>query len=407
MAETVVSPPALEIASRTHPGRDPDKQINEDASTHLITPLGQLCIVCDGMGGHVGGRDASNLAVKTIVEYIQRATPGIKPGQALRDAIAEANKRVRGLPGDDATGRPGSTVVALLIHPRGTEVAHVGDSRCYYVHAAQISQITKDHSMVQEMVDRGLLTPEEAKGHPEANKITRALGMDPTVGVDLRPDPVAHVAGDAFILCTDGLSDLVEPDDILRTVSSAPPAQAAGQLVELANARGGYDNITVLVVRVKESAIPGARPLAPTVNQSKPPLGPSAAFGGPQAAAQPKTQVASPAAGRTEPPPPGSVAPESTARRRGRIPLVVGVILAVMGVGVAITLLVLELGGRGGAKRQTVPWGEEPIQRAQHSDAAVLLEPQPPPPTAVPEIPTNDLPPLTPATSATPRGNKP
>lgn len=394
MAETVVSPPALEIASRTHPGRDPDKQINEDACTHLITPFGQLCIVCDGMGGHVGGRDASNLAVKTIVEYIQRSTPAVKPGQALRDAIAEANKRVRGLPGDDATGRPGSTVVALLIHPRGTEVAHVGDSRCYYVHAAQISQITKDHSMVQEMVDRGLLTPEEAKGHPEANKITRALGMDPTVGVDLRPEPVAHVAGDAFILCTDGLCDLVEPDDILRTVSSAPPAQAAGQLVELANARGGYDNITVLVVRVKESAIPGARPLAPTVNQT---------------AAQPMTQIGSPAAGRTEPPPPmpASVAPESIARRRGRIPLVVGIILAIMGVGVAITVLVLELGGRGGAKRQTVPWGEEPIQRAQHSDASVLLEPQPPPPTAVPEIPTNDLPPLAPATSATPRGNKP
>ena len=113
--------------------------------------------------------------------------------------------------------------------------------------------------MVQEMVDRNLIRAEDAAKHPDANKILRALGIAKDVEVDVRPEPIAYVAGDVFILCSDGLSDLVEPAEILQIAGSHPPAQAAGQLVDLANARGGHDNITVLIVRMKGSAPPRAR----------------------------------------------------------------------------------------------------------------------------------------------------
>jgi protein phosphatase len=255
--ETQITLPSVEVAERSDPGRDPTKQVNEDACGHRETPFGVLAVVCDGMGGHVGGREASNAAVATIFESFEKAAPGSAPRDVLRDAIRRANARVRGLvlsEPEAGGGRPGSTVVAVLVHSEGTELAHVGDSRVYLVHQGQISQVTRDHSMVQEMVEAKILTPEQAATHPDANKITRALGIDDDVDVELRPRPVYHVAGDSFILCSDGLSDLVTPLDMLGIVSSDPPAQAVGRLVDLANARGGYDNVTVMIVRPRTSA---------------------------------------------------------------------------------------------------------------------------------------------------------
>ena len=264
---TQVSLPAVDVAERSDPGRDPTKQVNEDSFGHRETRFGVLAVVCDGMGGHVGGREASTAALATIFEAFEQAPPGSVPRDVLRDAIRLANVRVRGLAVSDRRrgGRPGSTVVAVLVHAGGTEVAHVGDSRVYLVQQGQIFQITRDHSMVQEMVEAKILTPEQAAMHPDANKITRALGIDDDVEVEVRHQPIAHLAGDAFILCSDGLSDLVEPPDILGIVSSDPPVQAAGKLVDLANARGGHDNITVVIVRPRVSApaaIAGA--VAPT-----------------------------------------------------------------------------------------------------------------------------------------------
>lgn len=246
----------VEIAVRTDPGRDPDKQVNEDSAVHVETHLGLLAIVCDGMGGHAGGKEASELAVNTIVELVRNAPPITKPRDALRVAIEEANRRVWSMSTSEGGYRPGSTVVALLAHPGGAEIAHVGDSRIYYVHAGAIAQITKDHSMVQEMVDRQLLRPEEAATHPEANKILRALGIAKEVEVDLRNEPVPFVGGDVFVLCSDGLSDLVSPAEILDVAGGKPAAQAVYQLVEMANARGGHDNITVMCVRMKGTAAP-------------------------------------------------------------------------------------------------------------------------------------------------------
>ncbi len=252
--------PAVEIAVRTDPGRDPDKQVNEDSAAHIETTLGLLCVVCDGMGGHAGGKEASELAVKTICEIVKSAPEITSPRDALRVAIEEANRRVWSMPTSEGGYRPGSTVVAVLAHADGADLAHVGDSRIYFVHAGSITQATKDHSMVQEMVDRNLIRAEDAASHPDANKIMRAVGIAKEVEADVRAEPIAFVTGDVFVLCSDGLSDLVSAAEILEIAGSAPAAQAAGQLVDLANARGGHDNITAMVVRMKSSANVSAAP---------------------------------------------------------------------------------------------------------------------------------------------------
>jgi PPM family protein phosphatase len=253
--------PAFEIAVRTDPGRDPDKQVNEDSSAFVETSLGLLCVVCDGMGGHAGGKEASELAVKTIVEMVQAAPPGSLAGDVLRAALTEANSRIWNMPTAEAGLRPGSTVVVALLHDHGADIAHVGDSRVYLVHAGAISQVTSDHSMVQELVNRNLIKAEDAAKHPDANKILRALGIAKDVEVEVRPEPIAYVAGDVFVLCSDGLSDLVTPAEILEVAASDSPPQAAGRLVDLANARGGHDNITALVLRTKTSARANTAPM--------------------------------------------------------------------------------------------------------------------------------------------------
>jgi serine/threonine protein phosphatase PrpC len=247
--------PAIEFAEKTDPGRDPDKQVNEDASGYRETPLGHLCVLCDGMGGHQGGREASHTALATIIELVSKASTDDNAGVVLGAAIQEANRRVYALtPPEMQRARAGSTVVAILMHAQGTEVAHVGDSRCYLLHEAQVFQVTKDHSAVQQLVDRGVITPAQAVGHPQANQITRALGMFPEVDVEVRQEPVRYLAGDAFVLCSDGLSDLVEPSEVLEVVGTVSAEQATGKLVDLANARGGHDNITIQILRAKVTA---------------------------------------------------------------------------------------------------------------------------------------------------------
>jgi len=279
--------PAIEFAQRTHPGRDPTKQVNEDACDEQATPYGHLAVVCDGMGGHEHGREASALALATIFDVFAKAPPGSDRREVLRSALVQANKEVRGIGERGSHARPGSTVVAVLVHAGGAEIAHVGDSRCYLVHEGRLTQLTRDHSMVQQMVDAGFITAEEAATHPDANKISRALGMKADVDVEVRPEPVAYVSGDAFILCSDGLSDMVSEEEILRVVTSGSALQAVGQLIDLANAHGGHDNITVQVLRARESAAQQPSTVAPTLVDTVPgsargePAGPTSARGGP------------------------------------------------------------------------------------------------------------------------------
>ncbi|HEY1693763.1 MAG TPA: protein phosphatase 2C domain-containing protein [Polyangiaceae bacterium] len=333
--------PAVEYAERSDPGRDPDKQVNEDACVHRETRLGHLCIVCDGMGGHAAGREAAELAVATVCETFDRADDGAPPGPVLKHAIEEASARVHVMRTSEvAMGRPGSTAVAVLMHAQGTEVAHVGDSRAFLVHAGQIFRLTRDHSMVQELVDRGLLTPAQAAHHPDANRITRALGMAAEVEAELRPDPVRHVAGDAFVLCSDGLSDLVEDHEILAIVAAEPAAQAVGKLVDLANARGGYDNVTVVVLRARETSMATQVSVAPTLAQTSVTTPPARVATIPHAplpadthsASGPVTQPAPavPAIPIIPPAPEAAAIPPSSAARRRRKPSLVFVSITVV-----------------------------------------------------------------------------
>ena len=358
--------PAVEYAERSDPGRDPEKQVNEDSCGHRETRFGHLCVVCDGMGGHAGGREASELALATIFEVFDQAAAGTPPGQVLKTSIEEASRRINVMRiSEVAMGRPGSTAVAVLLHAQGTEVAHVGDSRAYLVHEGQIFRISRDHSIVQELVDRGLLTPQQATHHPDANRITRALGMATDVEAELRPEPVRHVPGDSFILCSDGLSDLVEDHEILGIVGSEPAAQAVGKLVDMANARGGHDNITVVVLRAREAAQTPAAVVAPTIAQTtalpsatqapvtipnSPPAGmertdrATEPLLAPPPAAAPAPAVIPPAP--EEPSPPSSH--ELPARHGARPAVVIAVVLAVVAVVLLAVMVISELRERGG-----------------------------------------------------------
>ncbi len=259
----------IEFAQASDPGRDPNKQVNEDSCGYAETKFGHLCVLCDGMGGHYGGKEASRTAITTIFEVFEQLPPSTLPSSALKTSIEEAARRVYllGGPPENRT-RPGSTVVVMLFHDKGVDVAHVGDSRAYVIRANQIYPLTRDHSMVQGMIDAGMLTEEQAIGHPDANKITRALGMKPEVEVEVRPEPMELFVGDVLLQSSDGLTDLALGADILaatrQALASGPVSHACTTLVQMANNRGGHDNITVQMVRVIEVApkgvitIPGA-----------------------------------------------------------------------------------------------------------------------------------------------------
>jgi protein phosphatase len=265
--------PRIVVGQRTDPGRNPDKQENEDSSLYQETHLGHLLLVCDGMGGHASGREASTLAVSTIATEVLKAPQGSSPGEALRTAMQVANRRVYEMGGPPSNqGRPGSTCVALLIHPLGVEVAHLGDSRAYLVRGGQIWPLTRDHSMVQQMVDAGLLRPEEVATHPDNNKISRALGMESEAQVELRTERVLQQAGDLFLLVTDGVTDVARDTDLLTiatlTTEASQMPQLCGQVVQLANARGGPDNLTIVAAFVSD---PGLWPNAAAHQQANRP----------------------------------------------------------------------------------------------------------------------------------------
>ncbi len=244
----------VDFAELSDAGRDPSKQINEDAAGFAETAIGILLVVCDGMGGHSAGREASTTGIRTILEIVGGAEATESPRDVLHSAIENAGRAVYAVGGDAPQElRPGSTCVAALLHPGGAEIAHVGDSRAYLLRGESIARLTRDHSMVQQMVDAGVLSESDAATHPDANKITRALGMAPTVDVEVRPEPLALSAGDRILLCTDGLTDLVQDAEIQTIVarhSRSDPALACSELVALANERGGHDNITVQLVHI-------------------------------------------------------------------------------------------------------------------------------------------------------------
>lgn len=249
----------VDLAELSDAGRDPAKQVNEDSSGYAETPSGHLAIVCDGMGGHAGGREASQAAVKTILEFFSKEPGDLVPAAMLTRSIESAARAVYGIGGSSPPElRPGSTCVAVVLHDGFADVAHVGDSRVYLVRRGTIRRVTRDHSMVQDLIDSGQLAPEEALSHPDANKITRALGIGLEVDVELSESIVLEPQ-DTFLLASDGLTDLVTDAEIGKITTDrgqSGPAVVCQELVSLANARGGHDNITVLILTVVD---PGVR----------------------------------------------------------------------------------------------------------------------------------------------------
>jgi protein phosphatase len=245
----------VELASRSDVGRV--RSANEDSCDVFVREDGtRLLVVADGMGGHQGGATASRLAVATISETFERDTDG-DTRSMIRRAIQTANTRVFELAEqDEELSGMGTTVVALLLDPEyHATVAHVGDSRAYRYRLGRLEPITVDHSVVAEMHRRGLISADEAAIHPRRNEILRSVGVLPEVDVEVATVDVAP--GDRFVLCSDGLTGVVRDEEIAAVVQSEPPARAVDVLVEMANERGGPDNITVQVLAVPPDAETG------------------------------------------------------------------------------------------------------------------------------------------------------
>jgi len=218
---------------------------------------GHLFLVADGMGGHAVGELASKIAADTIPHTYQKLQAE-DPAEALKSAVVTANATInaRGEMNRDFT-RMGTTCTTLVLCPKGAVIAHVGDSRAYRVRADRIEQLTFDHSLQWELLRQGKMSPEEIFRNEPRNVITRSLGPHPAVQVDVE-GPYATRPHDVYLLCSDGLTGLVRDEEIGIACRELPPAEACRLLVDLANLRGGPDNITVVIVRV--GAIPPELP---------------------------------------------------------------------------------------------------------------------------------------------------
>ncbi len=245
------------MAGVSDPGMVRDR--NEDAV--VFEAMNGLAVLADGMGGHKAGEVASAMAVDIISRSIKAALepapvesttqpPQRSETEIVADAISQANTAIY----ESARSRPeyggmGTTVVVALFHDNRLCIAHVGDSRLYRYRTQHLEQITEDHSMVQELLRRGLLSADEARTSVNKNLVTRALGVEPQVQADIAEESVRP--GDVYLLCSDGLSDVLPDSDIellLRTFS-ANLEEAARQIVTEVNSKGGPDNVSVVLIR--------------------------------------------------------------------------------------------------------------------------------------------------------------
>jgi protein phosphatase len=248
------SAPALRLTVATRTDIGAHREENQDnfgvyPAADVPAASGRLFMVADGMGGHRGGREASTMAV----EVVERAfAAGGEEGMdaLLRHAVKNANEAILDASDMHAHLRGmGTTCSVLVLEETRGWTAHVGDSRIYRITAGAIELITDDHSRVAEMVRRGLLSEEEARWHPERSLLYRALGVTPDIEVDTA-GPFPLTAGEQYLLCTDGLVNLVNDDEIHAITLRHDPAAACELLTDLAIRRGGYDNITIVIVRL-------------------------------------------------------------------------------------------------------------------------------------------------------------
>jgi protein phosphatase len=277
----------LRVGARTDVGRV--RQGNEDS----YTAAEPLFAVADGMGGHQGGEVASSLALEILG----------KGGGTLEELVRKANDEVfRRAAQDPGLAGMGTTLTALLVDGEVLRLVHVGDSRAYLLRDGNLQRITKDHTVVERLVDDGRLTPQEAEMHPQRSVLTRALGVDEALQVDQAA--IEPKSGDRLLLCSDGLTGMIDEEQIVRIlIDKAGPQAAADALVEAANRAGGQDNVTAIVIDVVDGAGPSRKGTADAASRAS-------------TAATPKR-------------PAGSARMESDSPSR-RVPLWVGVVLIVV-----------------------------------------------------------------------------
>ena len=258
----------LEIAARTDPGR---VRPNNEDDFAVLADAG-LLVVCDGMGGHSSGEVASRIATSTVRESAVMMLSGSAPAPAgdggksprarrLEGFVKSANSRIfeeaRAIPQDHGMG---TTIVAALVDEKGMTVAHVGDSRLYLLRGGRLQLLTEDHSLVMDQVRRGILTMAEAERSNIQNILTRALGTESEVTVDVQDCPI--VAGDILLLCSDGLTKHVGEEEISRAMREGKDVDDICEtLIRKANEGGGTDNITCVVARVPAAAPSGLKGL--------------------------------------------------------------------------------------------------------------------------------------------------
>lgn len=232
----------MKVVAKTHCGKV--RPINEDR--YLVPEEGDsIVLVADGMGGHKAGEVASETAAQTIRACavkmhgreisIKTALKWVRQANQIIYRMANEKPECMGM---------GTTMTFLYFMNKHALLAHVGDSRCYRIRDGRIMQLTKDHSLVAELVRIGEITPEQARNHPYRNIITRALGTDDYVAVDAQDIPVEE--NDVYLLCSDGLSNYLEEDELLQAVQNQPSDALCDHLVQIALDRGGRDNITVV-----------------------------------------------------------------------------------------------------------------------------------------------------------------
>jgi PPM family protein phosphatase len=258
---------ALEIATCTDPGMV--RSHNEDSIA--ADPGNGLVVLADGMGGYNAGEVASGMATTVIITEMRQLLAGVRPhdveqgsseevaARLVREQVLKANTSIY----QAAQSQPqyagmGTTLVVGLFYDNRVLVAHLGDSRLYLLREGKFKQITRDHSLLQEQIDSGIITAEQAKKAAHKNLVTKALGIDPTVEPEIHE--YATKPGDVYLLCSDGLCDMVEDEDIGMTLQALGGnlKLAAQQLVQMANDNGGRDNVSVILVRVLRE-YPGAR----------------------------------------------------------------------------------------------------------------------------------------------------
>lgn len=230
------------------------RQQNQDAYYLSITEGAlAVAVVCDGMGGAKAGNVASTLAVDTFVEALREQGGGGtgEPGQVMLDAAERANEVVFYRSGidPDCMGM-GTTMVAALLDGDMAHILNIGDSRCYQVTQGGITRLTRDHSVVEDLVSQGQITPEEARTHPRKNLITRALGAEAHIRADLYRHKMAH--GEYLLLCSDGLSNVVTDQEMLYEILHGGDAEdCCDRLMRIALERGAPDNVTVVLLQVQ------------------------------------------------------------------------------------------------------------------------------------------------------------